>query len=189
MAVDPAALDAAARAHAEWYVSRFFTRDASTPPVDPHLNMTLTSGDQRSYVESTHAIEVETVSASQRRVTVIVRTLSAGNPDDGFVRQPERAVELLVSVGDLGLEVEDLPQPVVAPPLAAQLPSLSEVVRPDLVEMARTHLGQYGVPAEEPYHVGATADGWVRVAWLVQDGAGLSWPIAVWFTPTGVIVP
>jgi hypothetical protein len=191
MAIDPAALDRSVAAYAEWYASRYFTRSGSTPLSDPHLGIELVAAGGRfeSYVESAHAIEVVALSAARRQVTVVVRSLATTDPAGGYVRQPDRAVELVVGVDDEGLTVEDLPRPVAVASPDGLLSTLEEVDRPDLVQAARSHLAQFGTPADSSFHVGMTEDGRTRVGLLVADEMGTPWPYAVWFAADGSRLP
>jgi hypothetical protein len=189
MAIDPAALDREVAAYAEWYASRYFTRSGSAPLSDPHQGVEiLPNSGVESYVESAHAIEVEPLSAARRQVTVVVRTLAATDPDAGFVRQPDRAVEIMVRIGDGGLEVEDLPRPAAVPSPVSVLSPLTNVDRPDLVEAARRYLSQFGTAAESSFGVGVAADGRTRVGLLVTDEMGAAWPYVVWFAADGSLL-
>jgi hypothetical protein len=187
MASPPDPAERAAIARAEWFVADYFTADLD-PSGSADVRAALPEGvlagfpqdltEGISYVEWARAFRVAAVGDGSYRVGVLFRTLSAP-PDRGFVRQPVRAVEVLVAVrADGGSAVLDLPAPLPMPagPEPVDLPAPADPP-PGVVEAAVADASAWGT---EPRFVSAHAlgGGW-RVVVTVADSAGKRWPLAV----------
>jgi hypothetical protein len=188
MALPPDPGARAAMAKAEWFVTDYFTADLE-PTGAADVRAALPDGaptsfpqdrvDGVSYVEWARAFRVETEADGSFRVGVVFRTLAAP-PDRGFVRQPVRAVEVLVAVrSDGGASILDLPAPIAVPagPDPVDLPDPTPDPPDAVVEAAVAQLAGWG---SEPRVVSAhrMSVGW-RVVVTVVDSAGNRWPLAV----------
>jgi hypothetical protein len=188
MALPPDPGARAAIAKAEWFVTDYFTADFE-PTGSTDVRAALPGGvptsypqdgvDGISYVEWARAFRVEPEGDGSFRVGVVFRTLAAP-PDRGFVRQPVRAVEVLVGVrSDGGASILDLPTPIAVPagPDPVDLPSPTLDPPEAVVEAAVAQLAGWG---SEPRVVSVhrMAVGW-RVVLTVVDAAGNRWPLAV----------
>jgi hypothetical protein len=188
MALPPDPGARAAVAKAEWFVTDYFTADFE-PTGSADVRAALPGGvptsfpqdgiEGISYVEWARAFRVEPSGDGAFRVGVVFRTLAAP-PDRGFVRQPVRAVEVLVAVRpDGGASILDLPTPIVMPagPDPVDLPSPTEDAPEPVVDAAVAQVAGWGT---EPRVVSThrMATGW-RVVVTVADSAGNRWPLAV----------
>ncbi len=189
MALDPASVERAAAAYAEWFAAVYFTVDGTPRDLDSwstDLTPTLPQPGPMSYVESATAIAVERIDPVSLRVIVVVRTLSTPGPEAGYRRDGVRAVSIPVTITPEGLAVADLPAPVLVPELVLAAPERRPVdIGPALLDDARAAAALWGDPADEPYDVSIGESGAIRVALVVTDETGLTWPVAVWVDPDG----
>lgn len=112
--------DARIAARAEWFVTDYFTKDDS-PETDRSIREAMgitevddvASGDPTTvttYVEWARAVAAKPTDASATEVTVLYRMIRSG--PDGFVRQPVRAVTVVVGDATEGLLIEGHPTDV-----------------------------------------------------------------------------
>lgn len=173
-----------------WFVSDYFTADGSELTrvsleslLPPHVELPPHDATVRSFVESVFPLTVEEAGNGLFRVVLIVRSLAAANGED-YHRQPARAVDVVVSPESV--TVLDLPRPV---PLPASGIIESPVLEagdapPPVMAAAIEQAALWGSPKPEPLSVGTTDGRW-RVVLLVEDDAGMTWPVAGWFDPSG----
>lgn len=168
LAVDPTSVGALAA----WYVADYFTTDTERG---------------RSFVERAEPVDVRKVGADRYAVVVLVSVLESGS-DDGYRRLAGRAVEVVVELGEK-VRVLDLPRPVEAPDIEVAPPAAAPAeAPPEIVSDALSVAERWGRPQPETLSVGSTEGGW-RVEVTVVDEVGLGWPLAIWFDPTGRIIP
>jgi hypothetical protein len=190
MALDPGSVERAAAAYAEWFAAVYFTVDGTHEDLDSWSTNQPPPTSQpgpMSYVESVTALAVERIDSVSLRVTVVVRTLSTPGPEEGYRRDPVRAVSIPVAITPEGLAVADLPAPVSLPELIAAPQERRPVeISPALLDDARTVASLLGDPADSPYDVSIGESGAIRVAFVVTDETGLTWPVAIWLVPDGM---
>jgi hypothetical protein len=185
-----------AAAGAAWFVADYFTVDGSEVTSDavaaklPAGSDRPTGSEQaRSFVESAIPTDVVARGDGRFRVVVVVRALAA--PDGAsYIRQPARAVEVVVELAGDGLRIVDLPRPVSLP---KAVPGERIVVEPTdppdvVVSTARDQAAQWGIPEAEPMSAGKVSGLW-RIVFEVEDEVGLGWPVAIWADDRGNVVP
>jgi hypothetical protein len=188
LAVGQATLSAMAGAVAEWFLVDWLTVDGTEPAGwiaatagAPH------GGPGRSYVEWVRAMAVEPLAAGRFRVEVAVRRLAAGDPSSGYVRVPDGVFEVVVDLTGDGPVVVDLPRPLpvtFAGPLGDWGPPVPEP--PDGVVAAVREVA--AAPTGAPVTVWSIGAGW-RAVVGVADTAGVVWPVVVWVSASGEVVP
>lgn len=178
------------RSHAEWFVADYFTVDGSDVTRQSVIDrlpagaeVPEPTGDGRSFVESVFTTSVEPIGAEQFRVVLVVRSLAA--PDGvSYLRQPARAVEVLVELTADGAAIVDLPRPaVLETAVAAELDASDDPAPEAVLEAARVEAELWGTPTGDPI-VGRVGDVW-RVVNVVEDDQGLTWPVASWLDESG----
>lgn len=179
-----------AAAIASWFVSDYFTADGSELTrasleglLPPHVELPEHDASMRSFVESVFPLTVEDAGNGLFRVVLVVRSLAAADGEE-YHRQPARAVEMVVSP-DSSI-VMDLPRPVPLPvPGDIESPVFESGDAPQPVMAAAMEQATlWGSPSPEPLSVGMTDGRW-RVVLLVEDDAGMAWPVAGWFDASG----
>lgn len=188
-AVEPAAVQREAAAHGLLAVHGYLTSDGSGSWAPAELFPEAEAPEIRSFVEAAVVTSVVPVSDRRFAVTVLARTLAAP-PGEGYVRQPLRALEVVVELTGDDARLVDLPRPVEPPPAAAAELSLTEAEPPrPVVEAALAEAGRLGEPDPEQLVAATTADGVWRVTVPVVDEVGGVWPVAVWVDGSGVLLP
>jgi hypothetical protein len=178
-AVDPERLIDSAVAHAEWFITEYFTLDGSVQHTEtlaalmpvgiPHP--TAEEGT-RVFVESVAAVEVEELQPLHYEVGVLVRYLKAVG-EEGYQRQPPMLATVGVVVGEGGPRVTLPPQVAAVTPLEPVQPALTEVPT-DVAALVPAQSGATEILGGTP-RVGG---GWTVVA-LVAGNDGIVRPISV----------
>ncbi len=179
MAVLPTVHELAVAAHAEWFVSDFFTvlgaATAGDAPRDGWPRPVAEEGGY-SWVAWVRSAHVSALDAGRFDVTVLYRTLRRDDAGD-LVRAAVQAVVVEVAVdGDGGIAVAGLPRPVPAsPPAPAALqlvdppPTVAAAARNEVQALGSDLVVEGAV--EQP-------DGW-RVVVSFVDSAAVRWPLMV----------
>jgi hypothetical protein len=191
-----AASSAEVSGYAAVFVADFFTADGTDLPMSSVAGQLPDSAPlpeapdgSRSFVESAVPVAVEALGDGRHRVTVVVRSLGAAAGEE-YVRRPAFAVDVVVDAGPGGPTIVDLPTPAPLPE-TTQAPAIAmtdDAPPPEILAAARERAGLWGEAGREPIVAGRVGDRW-RVVVVVSDGAGGSWPVAVWLDDTGGIVP
>lgn len=188
-AIDPGHLERWAASHAEWFLAEWFTLDgsdrtgvaallpegASADPADPAA---------RSFVESVSTRSVTPTGADRFEVVALVRLLSAsdGRP---YSRQPATAYSVAVGMVDGLPAILDLPVPVELDFARAALPAGIEGDPPlEVIDAALESVAAFGTPDRSSLTAMVTGGSW-RVTLMIEDDAGVSWPVAVWLDAEG----
>lgn len=191
MAAITAEIDRSVAAHAEWFVTDYFTRDfdhhRSAYPAEalpagselPDLPHDIEPGaGPIIYVEWARSLRVAELTPGRHRVLVAYRTI-AEQPGGEYVRQDVRAVEVLVALGaDGGVTVLDLPSPVVIPSRPEAIPFVPAIEPAPAVvhEAVAAHLGSLGIEVEDVR--AAPVGGGFRVQAIAGYDGMTSWPVA-----------
>lgn len=180
MAVLPTANELAVAAHAEWFVSDFFTvlgaEAAGFASSDGWPRPVADEGGY-SWVAWVRSADVAALDALRFDVTVLYRTLRRDDAGE-LVRTAVQAVVVEVAVdGGGGVTVTGLPRPVsAATPASPSAPQLVDPP-PDVAAAARNEVRALG---SELVVEGAVQrpDGW-RVVVSFVDDANVRWPLMV----------
>lgn len=187
MALDGDDASLAAASHAAWFASAYFTLDGgdrsslaarlpagvSLPPADPAA---------RSFVESAEPVSVSRLGPARFEVVVVLRTLSATG-GAAYVRDPDRAVAVVVELGPEGGSVVDLPTPVPLPAAPSPALTLDPAEAPPAVREAAVAAGSsWGTARIES--TARLGDAW-RVLLTVTSESGVSWPLVVLLDDSG----
>lgn len=184
--------DQAVGAYAAWFVAEFFTIDGAVSSVSDLLpaGVTLPAPEQgtRSFVEEVFPVKVSEVGTGRFAVTVVVRSLEAAAGEE-YVRAEPRAVTVVIEVGEDGPAVVDLPRPAAVPlETAAELVVEEQEIPPEVLAAAFAEAELLGTPATEPLTAGRVGTVW-RIVLLVEDTAGLAWPVSIWLDDAGTAIP
>lgn len=186
---------AAAVSRAEWFVTDYFTVDgeadrsvqvdaglAEVPAADP-------TGAGVSYVEWARAVRAEPLGDHRFRVTVAFRTLSG---EGTYTRNPVRAVAVTIATDSAGgTIVEDLPSPAQLPPPPQGAESGLALAETQLSAAAeQSALAEATGWGADPRIVAANESaGRQRVVIEVTDASGWRWPLVIWMTGDGLVLP
>ena len=188
-AVDPEHLERWAASHAEWFLAEWFTLDgsdrtgvadllpegASAGPVDPGA---------RSFVESVSTRSVTPTGVDRFEVVALVRLLSASD-GGAYMRQPATAYSVAVGIVDGLPAILDLPMPVELEfARAAVAHGVEAEPPPEVMEGALEAVAGFGTPDRSSVTATTTGGSW-RVTLMIEDAAGVSWPVAVWLDAEG----
>ncbi len=182
-----------AAAMAAWFVSDYFTLDGSDitrqmveDRLPPGVVLPEPDGTERSFVETAIPIEAEALADGRYRIVLVVRTLAAAD-GERYVRQPARAVEVVVSVSSSGFSVLDLPAPMALPTAEPAPLDVDEADPPaGVLDAARARAEAWGRPSETVLSAGTVGSMW-RIVLEVVDPADMRWPVAVWVTADGEV--
>ncbi len=184
----------AAAAFAEWFVYDYFTVDGdpatllsvqrALPPGVPEELLPHNTIGVVTYVEWASAARVTEITPGRFQVLVLFRMVAA---DDGstFERQPVRAVDVSMEMGDTGgLRLTDLPAPAHIP----QRPQVAEWVRPEgapeTLEIAgmTAAFSWDGLDTDLRIQSSSLDDGGWRVLAINHMPEGVRWPFVVSFS-------
>ena len=182
--------ETAAMSYAAWFVADYFTVDGSEVTrqsvidrLPAGVDLPQPDNAARSFVESVFPISVDEVAGGRYRVVAVVRALAAAD-GESYQRQPARAVAVTVSAEVDGVAIVDLPRPVPLPDPAVAGLDLELGEAPEVVlDAAKNEAELWGTPVVPP-STAQVGDLW-RVMYLVEDEAGLTWPVAMWFDGDG----
>lgn len=188
-AVDPEHLERWAASHAEWFLAEWFTLDGSdrvgvtallpegapAGPADPGA---------RSFVESISTRSVTPTGVDRFEVVALVRLLSASD-GGSYTRQPATAYSVIIGIVDGLPAILDLPAPVELDFARAALPAgVAGEPPPEVIEGALEAVAGFGMPDRSSLTATTTGGSW-RVTLMIEDAAGVSWPVAVWLDSEG----
>ena len=188
-AVDAEHLERWAASHAEWFLAEWFTLDGSdrtgvadllpeglsAGPVDPGA---------RSFVESVSTRSVTPTGNDRFEVVALVRLLSASD-GEAYIRQPATAYSVAVGIVEGLPAILDLPMPVELDfARAAVPPGVEADPPPEVTEGALESVAGFGTPDRSSLTATTTGGSW-RVTLMIEDAAGVSWPVAVWLDDEG----
>lgn len=188
-AVDAEHLERWAASHAEWFLAEWFTLDGSdrtgvadllpegapAGPVDPAA---------RSFVESVSTRSVTPTGVDRFEVVALVRLLSASD-GGAYMRQPATAYSVAVGIVDGLPAILDLPMPAELDfARAAAPPGVEAEPPPEVMEGALEAVAGFGTPDRSSVTATTTGSSW-RVTLMIEDAAGVSWPVAVWLDAEG----
>lgn len=144
-------------------------------------------GTFRSYVDSVDVQSVKTISSKAYSVRAVVTRMESVD-GSGYRRLPPLCVEVVLSMGEDGFEMIDLPVPVelpevgIVPPLA----ETEEMVDPpeQVRRQAIAVLSRAGTPDQETLKFSRHLGYW-RGESVVDDPAGVRWSLVVWLNESG----